>query len=322
VNISRRTHLSPVATRAFAARKSKALHTDAPNESNVTTPRSRLLAWHGFQCRVPAAWEITAFSTNPERGRLILSTRDGVSAEVSWRRLRAPPDIPRIHAEIHRRWRESTAALQPRGDSSAAALVHAERGSLVLSHGSFDEPTHASAVLGERTLVHWMFFRDRDHDVVLDSLASNDTDPRRCAAWSIDVALPARFELAEAEPLPANVTLRFTDVHHHSIILQRWGLASHLLAARSPVEFLASVLHARDRRDIVTSAGTFRGHAAASARFKTAGEAGFDKYLGRHWPGTALLWHDATANRLNLCEQFHPRKCTPLDPDAVVSTSI
>ena len=288
------------------------------------------LAWHHCQFQLPSDWELTGFASREEKGRLEFSTRNGLQAQLYWRRCDRKPDVGRIIDEIHRRHLRARKAEHAQRFGS---LQRANPSQFLFGYDRPDWPCHAGAYLEDsRVLLQWLFPNfdqdEAEHTIkpMLASFAPNDGDRRHWAIMGLNFQLPEKLKLISVEPYPANVSLMFEGKRLPRVTVRRWG-ASPLLLKDKPVKHfihkyvrsIGSVVSVEERR--------LFGHPGVEVDFRKRGERVMQKLTGRWWPGKLLAWHDEEAMRIYAFEQVGPKRrkrlelsdvfqetCTPATP--------
>ena len=290
--------------------------------ATLNTTLSQQLAWHHFQFRLPADWELTGFSARAEKGRLEFSTRAGLQGQVYWRQSDARPDVGRIMDEVHRRHLSAVGEADARQFRS---LKRASPGRFTFGYDGPGRPCHAALYCPDtHVLLQWLF-PSYDPEIaetvikpMLATFEPNDGDCPRWAVLGLDFRLPRALKLVKVEPYPANVSLTFEGKRQPRVTLRRWGLAPLLLKGRSVRGFYHRFL-ATLGRVIAVEDAPWCGQPGATGQYEQRAERAMVKLTGRWWPGQALAWHDVDAMRLYAFEQVGPRRRPKLEPRDVLT---
>ena len=289
--------------------------------NSPATALTQPLAWHHFQFRLPADWELTGFVAKVEKGRLEFSTRRGLQGQVYWRNCDAKPNLGRIMDEIHRRYLH---AEKDQPTPRFRSLQRCSPGRFLFGCDRPGRPCHAAIYLPEtHVLLQWLFPRydpDAAEAIVKPLLATfqpNDGQQQRWAILGLDFQLPRALKLVKVDPYPANVSLAFEGKRRPRVTLRRWGLAPLLLKGKAVRAFYHRFVATLGRVVSIEDV-PWRGCPGAEAHFEQRAERALQKLTGRWWPGRALAWHDIEAMRLYAFEQVGPRRWPKLDPSDVL----
>lgn len=279
------------------------------------------LAWHHVCCRVPADWEITAYSVEDRAGRLELSSRRGFEAQLSWAPCRRQPDPRTTMATFLRRnVKHAPEVKNLRGD----ALRTQHAGPFLLGRGPAG-PAQAIAWLPDsQRLLSWVFRQSGDEELhthilpVLESFQPNHGPVRRYAVFGLDFCLPAEFEIEDMVTLPANVMLAYETKRRGRIICRRWGMPDVVLNGRAMREFYAGFLAAQGCDATRPQNTRLFNCPAVTSTYSRRGEYRMDRLMGKPWTGgLAWLWLHEQQQRLYSLEQIGPPGFHPLEPGTV-----
>lgn len=258
------------------------------------------LAWQWFQCQIPADWEVTAYHTRPEKGRLLLETRAGPQAEVAWEISpdgKEPDLVQTLEAGTPDNMDKPNSSgwgccdrvgvfLFPR--PAADQLMRSAIGYLAHATGTLrwtflDAATSAEVIRG-----------------ILCSCAENTGTTRRWVAWGLDCQIPEHYSLKRALVQPANVSLEFADPQHQQLTVSRFGLPDLLLGGGSLSNFhrrwLAQMKQLAESMEPGTLAPTDQDSVAT---FRAPAPSGIRSLVGRSWTGHSRIRRSASEPRLH-----------------------
>ena len=278
------------------------------------------LAWHHLKCLIPEDWEVTTYALPASEGRLELSTRQGVQAQVSWDTCKTTPDVRRMMTELHRRHLRKS---RPQRFLEFQELSTIQAGDFLAGFWETGGLCHAGRFLEEeRILVRWEFpdYRPEMLDglwaPLLKSCEPNAAEWRDYAVFGLHVAFPAEFKPTEVSPFPANATMAFENPAGLNVVLHRWGLPDLVLAGQTLENFYVNALSRSGCRARKTRQVSLSGVDAFEVEYDRRAERGVEKLYGR-WPGRGVIWRNDEEMRLYALEQTGPRKLPRLDPRRV-----
>lgn len=277
-------------------------------------------AWHHIRGRVPSDWEITAYSVEDRVGRIEFNTRHGLEAVVSWEPCKREPDRLTTMATFlsnHILGKKNAGTLR------ATDLKTTEMGLFLV--GWMDETLPCQAMgydPASEHLIRWVFegrtARTGRDTVIRPILTACDfnADPEACEynLHGIRARLPWEYKIEDIVVLPANVMMSFeSEASMRKAVFRRWGLAAMIRGEQTLVDFYTPIL--RSHNILVDAAEPCRigGCEAFRLTFNAPREHHSDRFMRRRWQdGTAWIWHDRQANRLNTFEQIGPRQSAAL----------
>ncbi len=287
-----------------------------------TLPRT--VAWHHLRVRVPPEWEVTAYSVEDRAGRLEFGTREGLMGVASWEPcLREPDRRTTMRSFLKRHVANAPAA----GGDADSDLQTAVEGPFLVGWVDTSLPCQALAYApAARKLIRWIFEPAVPRGggwpeavaPLLRSFDFNDGPLAEYGLHGIHVRLPRDYRVEDMVTLPANVMIAFeSDLSRRRATFRRWGLPEMLLQGASLAAFHTRIL--KTHGVAVQDARRCRVNDMEACRLTIDAprEHHMDRFMGRRWPGgTAVLWHDRAAKRLNAFEQSGPRRSEPLPFDA------
>ena len=278
-----------------------------------------MISWLGFAFEEPPEWEVTGFSTTPDKGRFQFYTRHGFEGELSWRTTKAVPDQERIMTEVMRRH------LEEQGETVGTPEMDFRRiGEFTLGTHRSDTPALASRFIeSSRLLLEWVFPLAKPelsrsvHTPLLESLTHPDSDPRLWSLFGTSVLLPANFAPEDIQPYPGNVAITYKTPKRHFFTVRRWAMPDELLGPQDLSSF-GRVLMAKLLCKVVSAEPTtFQGHEAARIEYKQKGKVGFETIVGQWWPGEAIIFRNREEQRLVCIQQAGPKRLQRLDLEEV-----
>ncbi len=268
---------------------------------------ARQVCWLNACFKVPADWEIIAYSIEERMGRLEFGTRLGFQGLFSWEPSNRAPDIKALFASF---------PVRPGKTRKEDQYQTAEVGRFILGWGSAEEPCLAIAFLANaKKLLRWVFptsgreMRAEEIKPILASVEPNEGDLRRCCAFGLDFRIPAEYRIEHAKIRPADVELLFESPNRARAFFHRWGLPDALLQGRSLEAYYTDFLRSAGAHVRLVRRVELLGMEALEALYSQTGEHHMDRFMGRQWTnGIGRLWHDRIAKRLYACEQIGPSK--------------
>ena len=265
----------------------------------------RPICWLNACFRVPADWEITAYSIEARQGRLEFGTRRGFQGLFSWEPAARPPDLDALFAAF---------PVRPGQSRKEDRFQTAEAGRFTLGWGGENEPCLAVGFLpNAKVLLRWVFptaepaAREGAIEPILASVEPNDGAFPRYCAFGLDFRLPAVYRLEHAVVKPADVELLFESPQRARVFFHRWGLPEALLDGRSMETYYGDFLRSRGARVREVRRIDIAGMDGAEAVYSQTGEHQMDRFMGRAWTnGVGRIWHDRPAKRLLAFEQIGP----------------
>jgi len=275
--------------------------------------QTRQLAWFHFQFRIPAEWEVTAYSIDDLAGRLEFSTRKGFQARVRWEACRQTPDIQTTMLTF---LRQNMPDAESQSPAAAMNINTKNAGIFLMGHLGENAPCQAVAYLEQpKILLHWAFgpYDERAaEDVwmpILQSFQPNDGEIIRYAIYGMDFQLPNSYQLEDMKVLPANVMMAFESSNKAQATFRRWGMPDLLLQERSLEVFFPWFLRTQGCRIENVEKSVVSGMEAVKISYEKRGEHQMDRFIGRPWKnGKAWLWHDRDEMRVYAFEQIAPPK--------------
>ena len=268
-----------------------------------------LLSWHWCSFPQPPEWEITGFSAFDQHGDIDFHTRDGFMGRYSWRVLKK--GIPDERATISAALRAQIRQIDTARAESLNDPQFLNAGIFVLGHYHESDPCIACAFIPEtRVLLQWVFPQwdpGRWRETLQPMLAAtvpHSGDFQDWAIFGLHITLPRDWRLTGLNPLPANVSASWENAKHRQVTMRRWGMARAVLEEFTPELLMRKTLMEQNSgiQTLVSQpVGKFPG---VHAEFTRRGQFGFEKVVGRWWPGTADMWINAAENRIYCVEQL------------------
>lgn len=279
----------------------------------------RQICWLNGGFRVPADWEITAYSVEEREGRLEFGNRRGFQALFSWNPCKTRPDRTALLSAF---------PVPPGGEgrkSHKGEFRTAEVGHFVLAWGRADGPCQAMGFWeAERKRIRWIFPTAGEAQLngvikpILESAEPNSGPLRRFCAFGLDFRLPAEFRLERVNAQPANVEMVFESSRKVRVSFHRLGLPEALLQGQSLEAFYSTFLRARGASVHLVRPTVVGEWEAVDAAFSQAGEHQLDRFMGRDWTnGEGRLWYDRGQKRLLAFEQIGPPKVSLLSFESI-----
>jgi len=293
-------------------------------ESNLL--KQQKLAWHHFCFTLPPLWEITGYMLPEDKGRIELSTRDGLQGWIGWRKCKAAPDISRIMNEVHRLYLKQNF---PEKMQEFKKLSFDKIGSFTTGFTEAGGSCYADLFLEEKgILLEWVFpnyteslFKKVIKPLLKTFRHNNNPDWHHWAAFGLDFKLPCQYFPVSIQPLPANVCINFENKKHHKITVHRWGIPEYLLGNGDLKSFYRKylkLLHVSIVEHEETEFGEWPG---ARTVYRQRGKKGFNFLLGPWWLGHGAVWIKKEEKRIYAIEQVAPkRKMQPLELEDVFSS--
>lgn len=269
-----------------------------------------LVGWHDFVFRLPLGWELARYSMLEDSGQMFFSSEDGPKAQLSWRRVKAVPNIEMILAEINRRSRPEI-----KEDQEVPELTFVSAGIGIIAYAGKGERFYASIFLEEaRLLAEWIFpdFEPDKLETIQAMIGTfrpnlpNDRGFKTYGAMGLELQIPSEYHLTALQALPAAITMSFENKKHNSIHAHRWGMAGLLLRNDSILNFYHRILY--QRKHVIKDAckQSFFGYEGAEITFRTRGKIGFDFLLGSWWRGLGTSFFVPEENRIYAVEHVAP----------------
>lgn len=297
-----------------------------PREAQTAPADWTPFAWHHVRASVPPGWEVTAYSVEDRTGRLEFNTRRGLEGIVSWEPCAREPD--RLTTMANFLANNIIGRKDARG--LRASDIHTEEaGPFVV--GWLDETRPCQALAYDAAgacLVRWVFeghgTAAARHDVIRPILESFDFNDDSAACeyrlHGIHARLPRDYKIEDIAVLPANVMMSFEALTtKRRAIFRRWGLADLVLGRKTLDAFYTPIVKALSIEVEAFAPCRVSGCEARRVRFNAPREHHAERYMRRRWSGgTAVVWHDAAANRVYAFEQIGPEKTEELIFEDVV----
>lgn len=289
----------------------------------IMASATKQLAWFHLKFRIPAEWEITAYSVEDRTGRLEFSTRKGFQALVGWQPCETAPGVETMMLSF---LRGSTVKSGRNEQFSIADLKTQTIGKFLTGHGAHGLPFQAVCYLEKpRKLLHWVFDSYDERIAgetwipILESFEPNDCEIVQYAIFGLDFRLPREYALEDMTVLPANVMIAFESAKTKArATFRRWGMPDVVLQGRTLEEFYPWFLRAQGSVVGNVEKSAIAGMAAIKASYEHKGEHQMDKFMGKHWKnGEASLWHNEREMRIYSFEQIAPPKISLLKFDEV-----
>lgn len=270
------------------------------------------IGWHHFIFTLPLGWELVSYGMDPDSGIMSFASESGVCGQLSWRKVKAVPDIERIIAEVDWRSRPEYAEGKP-----GPALKFETAGQGIIAYSREGERFYASVFLQEsRILAEWIFpsFSEPVLKVAREMISGfreNLPDEKSMcfyAAFGLEVKIPSSFSFSSIEAYPAAVSMSFLNSKKHSITAHRWGMASMLLSSDSVGRFYHRFLYKIKYVIKNMADAPVFGFDGSTVSFRTRGHFGFDFLLGSWWRGTGSCIHVPSENRIYAVEHVAPNR--------------
>lgn len=212
----------------------------------------RLLALHGFRCRIPQRWEVALNRGDWRRGHLVLAERRRAALNLSWDRAVRHPDLERTITRIARR--------MGREHRATRAAEEALPGGTLVRFAAEDGVRHVAAWRPRADLPLVLVARQCDpgpadelRAVARSSDAVDDDQPAPWCIHGLDLVLPPRFRLAgmlDAVGMVRAVWFRHPDGNHkidQLLVLRRFACAGRLLEGAGIGAWIARHLRRGER---------------------------------------------------------------------------
>ncbi|MEX0775516.1 MAG: hypothetical protein WD042_07355 [Phycisphaeraceae bacterium] len=262
--------------------------------------------WLGMRLAVPAEWEIVRHAVSPKQGGLSMIDRRDQRLQLSWRELRAAPDLGRMLDDYRSRDAELYPAGKVVGVENAggwrALRRSAEKG--CLTRAVRYEPAYGRLI---ELVLPWPGgtaapggtvapvaveggagrYDERVERAILESfsMAADPLGPQRWCAWGLDCTAPAGWPLGRAQVKPADVSLVFQ--HEKERLTARRLGAPDLWYHDRPEEFLEQEL---DGQPNEIQFMRHRGHQACHSKSQEKTQP-YRRLAGLGLEREDLVWH-------------------------------